>query len=345
MVTNKPKISVIVPVYNVEQYLFQCIDSILSQSFIDFELLLIDDGALDSSGKICDSYSKEDARVIVFHQKNQGVSAARNKGLNEARGEYVVFIDADDWVGATYLQDLYMALPNDASFRGLIIQGFQKVSLDGIFVDLPLPEVQISSFEMYRVLTEFIDKGVGYPFSKLYNLSLIRENEIFFSREISLLEDLFFLLDYILHADFVIINDIHNYYYRVAHSASALSVRKMNFDDEYKLFRMYKERISIYKQHYHLDEIQLHKPWRSLMSLFYRPVMSLYSSSYKGSKIASLRNLTKENRDLVECYFLSDYKIDRIFRYLLLHEYYYLSNIWMIFWLSVKSKHMYGLVK
>lgn len=99
-----PKISIIVPVYNTERYLSKCIDSILSQSFTDFELLLINDGSLDYSGAICDQYAANDSRVTVFHKENGGVSSARNLGLDNARGEWVTFVDSDDWIARTMYQ-------------------------------------------------------------------------------------------------------------------------------------------------------------------------------------------------------------------------------------------------
>ena len=102
-----PKISVIVPVYNVEQYLHRCVDSILTQSFTDFELLLINDGSKDSSGRICDEYLVKDNRVRVFHKENGGVSSARNMGLDNARGEWVTFVDSDDWIDNTMYQEMY----------------------------------------------------------------------------------------------------------------------------------------------------------------------------------------------------------------------------------------------
>lgn len=103
----KPKVSVIVPVYNVEKYLHRCIDSILSQTFTDFELLLIDDGSKDASGIICDKYAQKDSRVQVFHKKNGGVSSARNTGLDNAQGDYIVFCDSDDWIEPTMYEELY----------------------------------------------------------------------------------------------------------------------------------------------------------------------------------------------------------------------------------------------
>lgn len=98
-----PKISVIVPVYNAEKSLCRCIDSILTQTYQDFELLLIDDGSKDSSGAICDSYAAKDSRIKVFHKSNGGVSSARNLGIDNAQGEWLTFVDADDWVEENFL--------------------------------------------------------------------------------------------------------------------------------------------------------------------------------------------------------------------------------------------------
>lgn len=108
-------ISVIIPVYNCEKYIHRCIDSVLSQTFTDFELILVDDGSTDGSGKICDDYAIKDTRVKVEHQLNSGVSAARNCGVKTALGEHVTFIDSDDWIDQKFLETLYNAcIKNDA---------------------------------------------------------------------------------------------------------------------------------------------------------------------------------------------------------------------------------------
>lgn len=103
-----PKISVIVPVYNTEKYLYRCIDSVLTQTYTDFELLLIDDGSKDASGRICDEYASKDSRVRVFHRENKGLSSARNRGLEEACGDWVIFLDSDDvWADEDGLTKLH----------------------------------------------------------------------------------------------------------------------------------------------------------------------------------------------------------------------------------------------
>lgn len=103
-------ISVIVPVYKVEKYLRDCVDSILSQTYTDFELILVDDGSPDICGEICDEYAAQDPRVRVIHQENQGLSGARNAGIDAARGDYLTFIDSDDMVSPEYISVLLQAL-------------------------------------------------------------------------------------------------------------------------------------------------------------------------------------------------------------------------------------------
>ena len=109
----KPTISVIVPVYNVEQYLDECIQSILNQSFVDIELLLVDDGSTDNSGAICDTYVKQDSRIHVIHQSNGGVMKARKTGVENALGELICFVDSDDMLLEGALQTMYNYMSDD----------------------------------------------------------------------------------------------------------------------------------------------------------------------------------------------------------------------------------------
>jgi len=122
------RISVIIPVYNVEKYLARCIDSVLAQTFADFECILIDDGSPDNSPAICDEYAKKDDRIKVIHQKNGGVSSARNAGLDIAQGEWVTFIDSDDWIKENMLEILYNnAINNDCKIS---FCGYERVLED-----------------------------------------------------------------------------------------------------------------------------------------------------------------------------------------------------------------------
>ena len=123
---DMPLISVIVPIYNAEAYLSRCVDSILGQTFSDFELILVDDGSTDKSGAICDYYVSKDERVKVIHQHNSGVSAARNAGLEASKSRYVTFVDSDDYILDCFLSSLYSAITKraniDMAYCGYIIQ-------------------------------------------------------------------------------------------------------------------------------------------------------------------------------------------------------------------------------
>ena len=106
--------SIIIPVYNVEKYLSQCLDSILNQDFTDFELILVDDGSTDRSGEICDQYKSKDSRVNVIHQENSGQATARNAGTKASKGEYIIYIDSDDFIISNdFLSELYSSINNN----------------------------------------------------------------------------------------------------------------------------------------------------------------------------------------------------------------------------------------
>ena len=118
-------LSVIVPVYNTEPYLSRCIESILNQGSINFELLLIDDGSTDSSGAICDSYAEKDTRIRVFHKENGGVSSARNLGIDNAQGEWLYFVDSDDELLPNGLRTLVDNISDDVD---VVMGGFESVN-------------------------------------------------------------------------------------------------------------------------------------------------------------------------------------------------------------------------
>ena len=109
----KERISVVVPVYNVEQYLEKCVNSIINQTYKNLEIILVDDGATDKSGKLCDELAKLDNRIMVYHKKNGGLSDARNYGVERATGDYIGFVDSDDYIDAEMYEKLYEALKKE----------------------------------------------------------------------------------------------------------------------------------------------------------------------------------------------------------------------------------------
>ena len=127
-----PKVSVVIPVYNVENYLRQCLDSVIHQTLADIEILLVDDGSTDKSGLICDEYSKRDIRIRVIHKTNEGLSSARNVGIDESTAPFLMFIDSDDWVEPDFCEKPYRAaVKHDAD---LIIFSFNIIRKDGSII-------------------------------------------------------------------------------------------------------------------------------------------------------------------------------------------------------------------
>lgn len=165
-----PIISVIVPAYNAEKYLRRCIDSILAQTFTDFELLLIDDGSTDKSGEICDEYADKDARIRVFHKPNGGVSSARNVGLDNALGEYICFCDADDWVDTHWLQGFIEAYPNDLIVQGFCYKNPNQKNWEKCKINNECKKVLDALDYLHRV------KNMGYLWCRCFKSSIIKDN-------------------------------------------------------------------------------------------------------------------------------------------------------------------------
>lgn len=179
------KISVIMPVYRVEEYVGKAIESILGQTFMDFEFLIVDDGTPDRSGEICDEYAKRDSRIQVIHKENGGAPSARNTAIDLAQGKYVYFLDSDDWAEKTMLQDMYdMAEKYQAQ---LVVCGFYIDTYYGnrhlsekIYVDdRVFTNAQSFREEAYR----YYDRNMLYtPWNKLYRLDYIKRMDYIFRR-------------------------------------------------------------------------------------------------------------------------------------------------------------------
>lgn len=188
-------ISVIVPVYNVEKYIKRCVESILNQTLEQIELILIDDGSVDNSGKICDEFQEKDNRVSVIHQKNQGVSIARNNGLDIATGKYIAFIDADDFIDARMFQTMFETAEKENS--DLAICGSDYVDVDGNIKETYLEKereilTREEIFQRYFDMPPSIRKAV---WNKIFRRDLLQNLK--FSPGIKMAEDAEFLFEYI----------------------------------------------------------------------------------------------------------------------------------------------------
>lgn len=192
------KISVVVPIYGVEKYLPKLLDSILVQSIKDFELLLVDDGSKDNSGKICDEYAMKDSRIKVFHKENGGVSSARNYGIKHSRGEYLYFADGDDELLPDCLEVLLSGIDNHHDVD-LAIGGYFYSSNGALRKPKPVPNIE-QLFNRNEITEEALHPKyypLGMPWNNLFKKSIIVENNLLFHNNV--FEDRVFFISYLCH--------------------------------------------------------------------------------------------------------------------------------------------------
>ena len=213
---GSPAISVIVPIYNAEKTIRKCVDSLLAQTFEDFEVLLIDDGSPDECGVICDEYAKQDSRVRVIHQENQGVSAARQCGIDRAQGEYTIHADPDDWVEPEMLEELYQKAKEDDA--DMVICDFYINTYEGQHYLLQKP----SCLQHDIVLKELFEHLHGSCCNKMIKLSCYKKWNIQFPISLSRCEDQYVMAALLKH-DIIVSYLSKAYYHYLRDNPSSLS--------------------------------------------------------------------------------------------------------------------------
>lgn len=238
------KITVIIPCYNLENEISKCLDSIINNSYQNLEIIVVDDGSKDSSVDVVKEYSKKDTRVEYICQENQGPSMARNVGIENATGDYIMFVDGDDYIGKNYIENLEKGIKEDCD---LVIAGLRYVYGNG--------EQQIVDGIKFNVgKTKFINTYYAYciknrlifgPYNKLYKTKLLKDNHIYFDKTISIREDGLFVLDVIKKAtSFSGIKDAEYFY--VQHSLNGSLISKFHKNETEINQRFFQELLSIY---------------------------------------------------------------------------------------------------
>lgn len=265
---SNPLISVIVPVYNVEQYLPSCLDSILGSTYTNWECLLVDDGSTDRSGIICDRYAASDARFRVFHKENGGVSSARNKALENMNGEWLMFLDSDDEITASAMQNLLTAAMNSGSDMSMGNYVSVRSKGDDIHSDT-YPTPRTMSFEDVLTLFFVYPRGrfQGYLTNRIMKASVVRDNHLRFREDIYYKEDGLFLVQYLLYSkkDVPFITDV-TYLYKIR-EGSAMMAASRRYNRKY--LTNLDARIAI------LNEIERHAPIDSLVKLAKESVLKV----------------------------------------------------------------------
>ena len=229
-----PQISIIIPCFNIDKHLSNCIESVISQTYESFELLLINDGSIDDTGKICDAYAKKETRLRVFHIENGGASAARNLGIEQAVGTLFLFIDGDDYIKEDYVSQLLKNYNNS----NWPICGMVNVR-DGIPTNNTNFQELLQIHDNKRIeKNNFMDLLSYYSFSspcaRIYSASIIHKNKIRFDENVSYQEDLLFNLEYAKYVDSAYLVDYFGYCY-VEHKNSSTGRYHKNFKQRERL--------------------------------------------------------------------------------------------------------------
>lgn len=254
-------ITVIVPVYNVEKYLRQCLESIVQQSYKNIEVIMVDDGSTDESGAVCEEYASSYKNFFVLHQKNAGLGMARNGGLQKAKGKYVMFLDSDDYIDPDHIEVLYTHIKEKQA--DVCKGGFRKVKDNGTVTF----ERKYSNefFEGKDVAERFLPRLIGSApdkkdsfemsvWSSLYKMSYICQNGLKFPSERELIsEDLVFNIEYMQYAKNVCVVSEVGYNYRINTESLTKHYQPDKFERYIKLYMYVRKRL--FELHYNLDTV------------------------------------------------------------------------------------------
>lgn len=268
-------ISIIIPVFNTSAYLDQCLKSVLEQTYTDWECIVVDDGSTDNSGEICDKWAEKDSRFIIVHQKNNGVSAARNRGIEKSRGEYICFIDSDDWVEPDYLNHLQSGI-KDSEIDMVVTGSIYETSKPEIHAPQQKSIIRVES-EYTKTFIEHVGLFYG-PCAILYRSTLIKSNHITFPERLSFGEDTTFVFSYLQNVRDIVLAPFADYHYRISESTT-LSYR---FGEAKTLIRydLWKMRESFYKEKDMWNVYSQKNMFRELWAIVYDGIFSTPNPSF-----------------------------------------------------------------
>ena len=192
-----PKVSIIIPIYNVNKYLPKCLDSVISQTYKNLEIILIDDGSTDNSGLVADDYAKKDKRISVTHQKNAGQSTARNNGIKKATGNFISFIDADDEIKPDFIKELLSAFTNNTSLSvcGMHYKRLKTKTAEDVYIKKIRPRRKNESKKAYILYLLTTDGRMYSSVNKLYKANIVKDLQ--FDKSLNFAEDTKFVLEYL----------------------------------------------------------------------------------------------------------------------------------------------------
>lgn len=294
-----PFISIIIPVYNASKYIKRCLYSIFDNSFSDYEIILINDGSTDDSLSICQQF--KDKRLTIISQQNQGVSTTRNTGLRHAKGKWISFIDADDFIKKNYLETLALDAINNPDAK-LIQSGFyNSFERENTVVEQQYPDL-LSKDALYN-----INQIRGIMHGKLFLRKIINEHNIEFDCNMIISEDIAFTMDYLIHVDYVKFSSYIGYFYR-RHNQSTTG--KKQIFPTYNLLTGASHIYTKYNEYCTINSIQIPLKLRRIISgKYWEIIRSLYLNHIvKPDRLNVLSSIVNDSN---HCY-LNDLKSGKI---------------------------------
>lgn len=282
-----PTVSVIIPCYNISNYIAKCVESILVQSVSDFELLLLDDGSTDGTLNILQRFADTDERIRIFSHENKGVSYTRNRGISEAKAEWIIFIDGDDYLKHDFLeQHIKFAGEGIWPISGMINVHHEIMKENQYFKRLLnlYPQRIIPIEEVLSVLQYY---SLSSPCCRLYSANVIAQNHLRFNEEVSYQEDLMFNLSYINHIHHIVLIDYFGYFY-IQHGDSSSSKYHANFDYNDDLFEKLSGWVRNSGDKMVVDEFILNTILKRLSNIFHKD--SIQTGREKISQIRKIFN-------------------------------------------------------
>lgn len=272
-----PKVSIIVPIYNRECLLPRCVDSILNQTFKDFEMILVDDGSTDNSAKICDDYAELDSRVIVIHKENGGVSSARNLGIEYSTGEFIMFCDSDDYVEKQWVENLYASLSDTVIMPvcSACDENYQIIHND-----------EKIYYNLYNVWDIIKNKYLHVPWNKIYNAQIIKTHNLRFNENFNYAEDMIFCLNYFEKLQNGKILIFKEPTYRQCETPNSLS-RKKHIDKYWEAINEVYDKIDLLLEKYNINKTC---------------IINEYSQMYLNSLLRAINNVLSDKTTFIKKY-------------------------------------------
>lgn len=319
------RVSLILPVYNSYKFLNDCVRSILNQTFVDFELIMVDDGSTDKSLELCQEWSTKDKRIKVYHQNNLGPSAARNSGIRIANGQWIVFVDSDDKVLPTYLSEMYKIVSNHEDVD-LCISGLQVFRGGVAREKISFPELICNTSDYDTLFNHLSIYKHGFSVGKMYKKSIIDKYSIHFNNDVNIAEDCLFMMNYItvcstFKESKIAFIDRCNYCYMIR--KGSLSTTVSSYEQELYSYNEYKNTLLKLKNALNIRDYVFDHLCSSLPFFLDRVIRAIYKEKSSGNRISKLKTL---EIDVYKKYKRAATKTEFILTYLLVYHQWYLYD-------------------